>query len=253
MSEIKHKTVGVLMLIAIAICLVFGANAWKSSLKIKQIKIDGNRIVGENEILQLTQVQMNALLYKVDLTAIQRNVMSHHYIKDAVVERNLPNSIHIQIVERVPIAIVNRSETMYLDETGVVLPRSISHRLFDLPMVSGISESDPLAFGSIIKQPDVLEALRLLSTMKIVNRPMYHNISEVQVRNGGDIIMYSAEGGVPIIFGRDEMPNKLVRLETFWNNVVRIRGTQLLQYIDLRYQDQVVARWNPEPSATKSL
>ena len=253
MSETKHKTAGVLVLITIAICLVFGANGWKSSLKIKQIKIDGNRIVGENEILQLTQVQMNALLYKSDLTAIQRNVMSHYYIKDAVVERNLPNAIHIQVVERVPIAIVNRSETMYLDEEGVMLPRSISHRLFDLPMVSGISESDPLAFGSIIKQPDVLEALRLLSTMKIVNRPMYHNISEVHVRNGGDIIMYSAEGGVPIIFGRDEMPNKLVRLETFWNNVVRIRGTQLLQYIDLRYQDQVVARWNPEPSATKSL
>ena len=253
MSEIKPKTVGVFMLIAIAICLVFSANAWKSSLKIKQIKIDGNRIVGANEILQLTQVQMNTLLYKVDLTAVQRNVMSHHYIKDAIVERNLPNSIHIQVVERVPIAIVNRSETMYLDENGVVLPRSISHRLFDLPMISGISASEPMVLGSIINQPDVIEALQLLTTMKTVNRPMYHNISEVQVRNGGDIVVYSAEGGVPIIFGRDEMPNKLVRLETFWNTIVRTRGTQLLQYVDLRYQDQIVARWKPEPSATKSL
>jgi cell division protein FtsQ len=253
MSEIKPKTVGVLVLITIAICLVFGANAWKSSLKIKQIKVDGNRIVGENEILQLTQVQINTLLYKVDLTAIQRNVMSHHYIKDALVERNLPNSIHIQIVERIPIAIVNRPETMYLDENGVVLPRSISHRLFDLPMISGISESEPLTLGSTINQPDVIEALQLLTTMKMVNRPMYHNISEVQVRNGGDIVVYSAEGGVPIIFGRDEMPSKLVRLETFWNSIVRTRGTQLLQYVDLRYQDQIVARWNPEPSVPKSL
>jgi len=253
MSDIKHKPAGVLMLIAIAVCLVFGANAWKSSLRIKQIKIDGNRIVGENEIIQLTQIQMNALLYKVDLTAIQRNVMSHHYIKDAVVERNLPNSIHIQVAERVPIAIVNRPETMYLDESGMVLPRSISHRLFDLPMISGISENIPLALGSIIRQPDVIEALQLLATMKTVNRPMYHNVSEVQVRNGGDIVIYSTEGGVPIIFGRGEIPSKLVRLETFWNNVVRTRGTQLLQYVDLRYQDQIVARWNPEPSATKSL
>ena len=253
MSEIKYKTVGVLMLIAISIGLVFAANTWKSSLRIKQIKIDGNRIVGENEILQLTQIQINALLYKVDLTAIQRNVMSHHYIKDAVVERNLPNSIHIQVVERVPIAIVNRPETMYLDENGVVLPRSISHRLFDLPMISGISESEPLVLGSIIHQPDVMEALQLLALMKTVNRPMYHNISEVQVRNGGDIVVYSAEGGVPVIFGRGDMPSKLVLLETFWNDVVRTRGTQLLQYVDLRYQDQIVARWNPEPSATKSL
>jgi cell division protein FtsQ len=253
MSEIKYKTAGVLVLITIAMCLVFGANAWKSSLRIKQIKIDGYRIVGENEILQLTQVQMNALLYKVDLTTIQRNVMSHHYIKDAMVERNLPNSIHIQVVERVPIAIVNRPETMYVDDEGVVLPRSISHRLFDLPMMSGISESEPLVMGSTIKQPDVMEALRLLATMKAVNRPMYHNISEVQVRNGGDIVVYSTEGGIPIIFGREDMPNKLVRLETFWNNVVRTRGTQFLQYVDLRYQDQIVARWNPDPSATKSL
>jgi cell division septal protein FtsQ len=253
MSELKNKTAGILILLVAMIGLVFGANAWKSSLKIKQIKIDGYRIVGENEILQLTQVQMNALLYKIDLTAIQRNVMSHHYIKDAIVERNLPNSLSIHIVERVPITIVNRPETMYLDEEGVVLPRSISHRLFDLPMISGISESEPLALGSTVKQPDVMEALHLLSTMKKVNRPLYHNISEVQVRNGGDIVLYSTEGGVPIIFGRDEMPGKLVRLETFWNTVVRIRGTQYLQYIDLRYQDQIVARWKPEPSATKSM
>jgi cell division protein FtsQ len=253
MSEMKSKIIGVFMLIAIAICLVLGANAWKSSLKIKQIKVEGNRIVGSNEILQLTQVQMNTLLYQVDLTAIQRNVMSHHYIKDAVVERNLPNSLHIQIIERVPITIVNRPETVYLDESGVVLPRTISHRLFDLPMMSGISAGEPLVLGSTVTQPDVIEALQLLTAMKTVNRPMYHNISEVQVRNGGDIVVYSAEGGVPIIFGRDDMPDKLVRLETFWNSIVRTRGTQLLQYVDLRYQDQIVARWNPEPSAPKSL
>ena len=253
MSTEKQKRSGMVVLILISMCLVFGANAWKSSLKIKQIKVDGNRIVGEHQILQLTQVPMNALLYKVDLTAIQRNVMSHHYIKDAVVERNLPNSLHIQVVERIPIALVNRTETLYLDDEGVVLPRSISHRLFDLPVISGIAESEPLVLGSVVTQPDVVEALHLLATMKAANRPMYHNISEVQVRNGGDIVVYSAEGGVPIIFGRDEMPSKLVRLEVFWNDVVRARGTQLLQYVDLRYQDQIVARWNPEPSAKKSL
>ena len=253
MSEIKPKTTGVFVLISIALCLVFGANAWKSSLRIQQIHIDGNRIVSANEILQLTQIPMNTFLYKVDLTAIQRNVMSHHYIKDAVVERSLPCSIHIQVVERVPIAIVNRLETLYLDESGVVLPRSISHKLFDLPMISGVSTNEPIALGSRIKEPDVIEALQLLATMKIVNRPMYHNISEVQLRNGGDIVVYSTEGGVPIIFGRDEIPGQIVRLETFWNNVVHTRGTQLLQYIDLRYHDQIVVRWKPEPSATKSL
>jgi cell division protein FtsQ len=206
-----------------------------------------------NEIIQLTRVQMGALLYKVDLTAIQQNVMSHHYIKDAVIERNLPNSIHVQVVERSPIAIVNRTETLYLDEDGIVLPRTISHTLFDLPMISGIAASELLPLGSTIKNMDVVETLRLLALLKAVNRPMYHNISEVHVRNGGDIVLYSAEGGVPIIFGHGELPSKLVRLETFWDTIVRARGVQQLQYIDLRYQDQIVARWNSEPSSTKKL
>jgi len=114
-------------------CLAFGANAWKSSLKINQIKIDGNRIVGMNEIIQLTQVQIGALLYQVNLTSIQQNVMSHYYIKDAVVERNLPNSIHIQISERVPVAMVNLSEPLYLDEDGVVLPKLFHTRFMICP------------------------------------------------------------------------------------------------------------------------
>jgi len=241
------------MLIGFVVGLVFGANAWKSSLKIKQIKIEGNRIVGTNEIVQLTQIPLAAFLYQADLTAIQRNVMSHHYIKDAVVERNLPNSIHIQVIERIPIALLNGSETKYIDEDGVVLPRSISHKLFDLPMISGLTSSEHLTLGLTITEPDIQETLQLLSALKTVNRPLYHNISEVQLRNGGDIILYAAEGGVPIIFGHGDVPSKLVRLETFWNDIVRTRGSQSLQYVDLRYQDQIVARWKTQPSAARSL
>jgi cell division protein FtsQ len=253
MSDSKPKTIGVLILIALVICLAFGANAWKSSLKIKQLKIEGNRIVNTNEIIQLTQVQLGTFLYKANLTAIQQNVMSHHYIKDAVVERNLPNSLSIHIVERVPIAMVNLSEPFYLDEEGVILPKTASRKIYDLPMISGISGGESFVLGSTLTRPDEIEALRFLALLKTVNRPMYYNISEVLVRNSGDLVLYSAEGGVPIIFGSGELPEKLNRLEAFWNEVVVKRGVQYLQYVDVRYQDQIVARWIQEPSTAKNL
>jgi cell division protein FtsQ len=249
----KPKTYSMLSLIAITICIVFGANVWKSNLKITQINIDGNRIVGAKEIIQLAHVEIGTLLYKVNLTTIQQNVISHHYIKDAIVERNLPNAIHIQVVERIPLAIVNRTETLYLDENGVVLPPSVSHRLLDLPIISGISANEPLQLGSSLSHADVSEALQLLSVMKSVYRTMYHNISEVQLRNGGDIVLYSTEGGVPIIFGHGDLASKLVRLETFWNTIVRTQGPQYLQYVDLRYENQIVVRWNKESSKNKTL
>ncbi len=172
------------------------------------------------KLFSLSQIQLGSLLYKANLTAIQQNVMSHYYIKDAVVERNLPNSIDIQIIERIPVAMINLSEPLYLDEDGVVLPKTVSYRLFDLPMISGISADKSFIFGTTVTQPDEIEALQLLAVLRTVNRPLYHNISEIQLRNGGDIVLYSAEGGIPIIFGRGELSDKIARLELFWNDIV---------------------------------
>jgi cell division protein FtsQ len=247
------RTYGMLALIAFVICLIFGANAWKSNLKIAHIDIEGNRIVGIKEIVQLANIKPDTQLYNIDLTTIQQRIASHHYIKDAIVERNLPNTIHIQVIERFPLAIVNRTQTLYLDEDGIVLPRGISNKVLDLPVISGISTDEPLRLGSSMRQQDISEALQLLSVMKRFDRTMYHNISEVQLRDGGDIILYSTEGGIPIVFGHGELASKLVRLEKFWNTFVRTQGPQYLQYIDLRFQDQIIARWNKEPSNTGNL
>lgn len=253
MSESKSKIAGAVALIGIFVFLILGANAWKSSLRVKQIKIDGNRLVSTNEILQLTQIQNGSLLYQTDLTGIQRNLISHYYIKEAIVERNLPNTIHIQVIERIPIAMINASEPLYIDEYGTLLPKTVARKLFDLPLLSGLAMNQQLPLGTTLTIPDVQEALQLLLALRVLNRPMYHMISEVQLRSGGDIILYSAEGGVPIIFGHNELPSKLARLEVFWNDIVRARGPQKLQYVDLRFQDQIIARWIPESSLLKKL
>jgi len=242
MSEGRSKRAWLWFLLLTSLGLIAFSNYWKTSLKLKEVVIEGTRIVDKNELLQLSQVQTGTLLYDLDLTSVQKNVLSHHYVKDATVERNLPSSIRIAIVERQPLALVNGNEIRYLDEEGVVLPHSVSKALFDLPVLSGIPGSVALKLGSRIEHPDVQEALSILSTAKLVSRELFHLISEVQIRRG-DIVLYSTESGVPIIFGRGDAPAKLVRLETFWNEIVRERGAQNLQYVDLRYDDQVVVRW----------
>lgn len=253
MSAPSKKPYGLILLVMGAVVLVVGANLWKTGLKVRRIVVEGNRIVGTNEILQLVQVQPGSLLFDADLNSIQHNVLSHYYVKEAAVGRDLPSTIHVQIVERVPVALVNRAESLYLDEEGFVLPHTLSKALFDLPVISGISVGVSLEVGKEVEQPDVLEALVILSTLRSVNKAQYHRISEVQVRNGGDIVMFAAEGGVPIIVGREEIATKLARLEKFWSEIVRDRGAQNLQYVDLRYDDQIVVRWKSQTQAAKAL
>jgi cell division protein FtsQ len=244
MSTSLKMKIAFTALLVLAVGLIISANLWKTSLKVRRVAFEGNRIVETAELMQLVKLPKSAQLEDIDLMAIRKDVLSHHFIKEAVVERDLPTTLKITVTERVPLAIVNASEVLYLDEDGVVLPHSISKQIFDLPVLSGMQADISLTPGSTLKNADVQEALQILATSKTVSKELYHLISEVRLRNGGDIMLYAAEWGVPIIFGRGDAPNKLVRLETFWNTVVRDRGSENLQYVDLRFDDQIVVRWN---------
>ena len=75
---------------------------------------------------------------------------------------------------------------------------------------------------------------------------MYYNISEIQVHTAGDIVLYAVENSVPIVFGSGDVADKFVKLEVFWTEYIKTRGAHGLQYVDLRYKNQIVAKWNPE-------
>jgi cell division protein FtsQ len=252
LSELQGKRFGLLLVLTVVGVLIVAANLWKSSLIVKRLTVEGNRIVETNEILQLAHVTKGMKMYDIDLTLIQKDVMSHHFIKDVIVQRDLPVTLKITVTEREPIAMVNRNNILYLDAEGIVLPHSISREVFDLPLITGIPTSVPVTVGSRIVQTDVREALSILSAAKMVNKELYHLISEIKLRNGGDIVLYSAEEGIPIIFGRGDIVGKLIRLETFWKDIVREKGPQQLQYVDLRYADQVVVRWASTKNKTKT-
>lgn len=242
-TPLKIK-LGFAALLVLAVGLIVSANLWKTSLKVRRVSFEGNRIVETAELMQLVKLPKSTQLQDIDLMAVRKDVLSHHFIKEVVVERDLPATLKITVTERVPLVIVNANDMLYLDEDGVVLPHSISKELFDLPVLSGMPADISLTPGSTLKNADIQEALQILATSKVVSKELYHLISEVRLRNGGDIVLYAAEWGVPILFGRGDAANKLVRLETFWNSVVRDRGSENLQYVDLRFDDQIVVRWN---------
>lgn len=253
MSSARRKKYGLLGLLLTFVGLIVFANFWKSSLRVTRVTLQGNRIVEANELFQLAQVKRGSLIYDIDLKAIQRNLASQCYIKEATVERNLPSTIQLTVVERTPIALVNRADIVYLDEDGVILPHSISKELFDLPVLSGVKLGQTISYGGMVHDSHVFEALQILKGAKLVNTELYHLISEIQIRDDSDMVFYTAEGGVPVIFGNGDIADKLVRLDAFWTQVIEERGLQNLQYVDLRYDDQVIARWTNQPNKANTM
>jgi cell division protein FtsQ len=229
--------------IFVLVILAVGGNLWKSGLRVKTISVDGVLNVEENQVIQLAGVTLGSSMYDLDLTRIQQNVTSHYFVKDVLVERNLPGTIRLSVTERTPLAIIPGRPMLYIDEEGIVLPPTNARAVYDLPIISGLQVVDTLRPGGHAPGEDTNEAIRLLWTLRHGNRQMFHRISEVHLRNGGDIVLFSSEWGVPIIFGHGRIADKLARLEVFWEEEVAQYGGHNLEYVDVRYDEQVIARW----------
>ncbi len=243
MTDERRMRLRIMLLLAVITIIAIGGNLWKSSLRVKSIDVEGVQNVPRNVVVQLTGVQPGESMYELDLTAIQRNVLSHYFVKRAVVERSLPATVRVIVTERTPLAILPGDQLLYIDEEGIILPPTSAKAVYDLPVISGVPRLSELKPGEKAEGIDINEAVQLLWTVRHGNREIFHRISEVRLRGGGDIVLYSAEWGVPIIFGHGNVPDKVARLEAFWSAEVGPVGAKHLEYIDVRYEDQVVARW----------
>jgi hypothetical protein len=67
-------------------------------------------------------------------------------------------------------------------------------------------------------------------------------ISEVAFDQTDGVVALSQENGVKLIFGRNDFEMKLDNWKAFYKQVVRTKGIQTMQQVDLRFSNQVVTR-----------
>jgi cell division protein FtsQ len=231
------------LLVVAAALLAAGAHAWKRELRVTRIRTEGNRILSERDIVGLAGIPKQERLFALDLNAIRQRIEQHPYVRSASVNRDAPDGITITVDERMPIAAIALDRMLYLDAEGVVLPPGGTADVLDLPVVTGDLPSAGCVPGKRITAANVQEAIEILTTAHAIGDDLYHLISEVHLDGGRDIMLITAEAGVPVAFGHGDAAMKLVTLDGFWKEIVGERGAAELRTVDLRFADQVVARW----------
>jgi cell division protein FtsQ len=229
------------------------ANLWKGDLRVGEVVVRGNAIVSEKEIVSLAAIPDNQKLFDVDLFAVRARVQKNPFIREVSVNRDVPRRIRIDVEERIPVAAVAVDRLLYLDGEGFLLPHVRSEQIFDIPVLTGDVHGSGMVPGRQLFSPGIREALALLSLAKRFDDALYRRISEVHIGDDGEMILYTSEAGIRVLFGRGEAPAKLAKLDAFWHTYVDHQGASSLEYIDLRFEDQVVVRWrrpltDPSPS-----
>ncbi len=148
-------------LIAGAVAVLVATGTWllffSSVLTVREVEVAGNSSLNTGRIERAAQVPLDRQLVRIDLAAIQARVEAIPAVKSAAVSRSWPHTVVIEIVERIPIAVVSRGTGLQaVDEEGVLFG-SYPRPPANLPLVN--TEPDIKA-GALAEAARVVLSLR---------------------------------------------------------------------------------------------
>ncbi len=122
-KKIKRKKSRLIFLIIILLTSTFFILYTKTSFfYISSIEVNGNEKITDDKLVLASGIIIDENIFKTNLKIAKENILLHPYIKDARIQRKLPNKILININERKETAIIEYiGSYVYIDEEGIVL------------------------------------------------------------------------------------------------------------------------------------
>ena len=104
----------------------------EAGLKLRHIQVRGRSHISKDSLLAALDLQLDAPIFSINLQDLHNRVSQIGWVKNVIIERRLPGTIHIVLEERVPVALLqNDTDHQLIDATGAVIdgadPRDFTH------------------------------------------------------------------------------------------------------------------------------
>ena len=228
----------------IMLVLVTGFVLLHSSVfEVRKVLVRGNHFLSEEKIRSAADIGLGVNIFKLKMAVVSANLKQVPMIKDAQVNRSLPSSVIITVVERVPLGLLPTKEGFIeVDDEGMYLAGAAAGTP-GLPVITGV-QADVSAPGQLIESEKLKSALAVISGLPAGSAA---NLSEVHVDDDGQIKIYTTEG-YQCRFG---LPQEIQEKGVIFQQVLlelRKQGAKIY-YIDLTYTGQPVVYYKSQPKA----
>ena len=196
----------------------------------QQLVVHGNVHLDENELCEIARIHYGQRFFELKTDEMTTNLLRDLRIESAVVRRQLPHKIEMDIVERIPVATV-ACDYGYLDfdRQGKVIASYRSLKGADIPIITGVKLRD-LYIGDDNNDPQVAQAISFLARIDPAD---IGEISEVSLRNPDAVVAYT-KTALPIRLGQlTGIPDKAALTQDFLRDQKTTRHT--VEYVDFSY------------------
>lgn len=193
--RINKKKVAIFILKWTSIlALIIGATIFMMTtpiFNIKNINIIGNSQVSNNQIISLSEIQIETNIFRNSKSKISRNIKQNAYIKNVQIKRLLPDTMEITVEEKAKMFMLQFvNGYAYIDNQGYIL--EIVSQNLDIPILKGYSTSEEdIVEGNRLCTEDLekLEiAIRILQAVK--DTGIEESITNVDITDKQEYSLY---------------------------------------------------------------
>lgn len=204
--------------------------------EIKFIELKGSYHLSQNEYMQFAHIENQDSYSTITSKIIKDRFEKHPYVSKVDLLLS-DNTLSIEIFEKnfESLLMVNGKEFLISDD-AVIIPKLPKSEKIDFPIISDPNNENGIAeFNRANANDDVKIGLKIIATLKIINSKLYENLSEINLRNGRDIILQFSNMNIPIVLGRNNEIEKIILFEKLMQKLDYNKIIKTLTYIDLRY------------------
>ena len=123
-----------------------------AGMTVQRIRTEGQQQMSSGEIRAAVNVDLGTPMFEVDLDAARDRVQAVGWVESVTVERHLPSTLHVRVVERTPVALWQRNQRLVMvDRTGAEIATEPVSQFAHLPIIVGD--------GALQHMPTLLDAM----------------------------------------------------------------------------------------------
>lgn len=209
-------------------------------LTIQNITVVGIENIDTVSILKKAEIEKGISLFSLKISAIKKRLLKENWVKKVRIKRKLPETIVISILEREPMALINRGEVYFVDKSGFLWPLK-SHTFWNLPIVSGLKDTiDNKGKMKLIKN-DIETLEKFLSEIYASKEVSHLTISQLDFSPDNQVQVKFDSSPLTVMF---DCKNAGKRVKHLWNilNMVEKNAANMPKYINLCYNNIAFVR-----------
>ena len=200
------------------------------SFAFAQVQLEGLTHVPQEWVDRALAPLRGRNLPRLELGEVAGRISANPWVAEVTVEKRLPHSLRIAVVEKRPAALLRRGhELLYLDTAGeVIAPFDPADGAEDLLLVS-------VAPGA---ERELRQVFALTSELTAVTPSVAGALSEIAVLGDGDYEIWSAALPFPVLLRQGELAERLPLLAAWLPELER--RYPKLDAVDLRFARRMI-------------